>query len=228
MSLTKEKFLEDVANHKLLILREDGVYRHLRFQKPGTSCMHFDLITWPGYLCYTGDMGTFVFQRLHDMLAFFRPSECDAEDPFKWIDRRYWHEKLEGADRGEGAKEFDPDAFRREITSQRRRLLVRHGRDMTQEQREELWEELGQLKDKAEDGEECAMFAAYDWSHRVWERGEVKQRIWMDTDDFPDCKTWTHRFEWCCFALRWGVMMYDQTKAASQEQAPAPSQEGAA
>ena len=213
MSLTKEQFLKDVAQHHLKILREDGVYRHLRFQEPGTVCMHFDLITWPGYLCYTGDMGTFVFKRLHDMLEFFRPSERAAEDPFRGIDRRYWHEKLEGADRGEGAKEFVPDAFRREITNQRRRLLVKHGRDLTKEQRQDLWDELGELEDKAEEGEARAMVSAYDWSHAVWERGEVSKRIRLDTYDFPDCKTWTHRFEWCCFAIRWGVMTYDRAKA---------------
>lgn len=54
------------------MLHEDGIYRHIRFRQPGTMCMHFDLITWPGYLCYTGDMGTYVFTRLADMFEFFR------------------------------------------------------------------------------------------------------------------------------------------------------------
>ena len=27
----------------------------------------FDIVTWPGYLCYSGDMGCFVFTRLPDM-----------------------------------------------------------------------------------------------------------------------------------------------------------------
>ena len=67
-----EQFLRDVAEHTMTVIREDGVSRHIRFAKPGTSCMHFDLITWPGYLCYTGDMGTYVFQRLTDMFEFFR------------------------------------------------------------------------------------------------------------------------------------------------------------
>ena len=65
-------FLRDVAEHEMIVVRDDGVHRHIRFKKPGTSCMHFDLITWPGYLCYTGDMGTYVFSRLTDMFEFFR------------------------------------------------------------------------------------------------------------------------------------------------------------
>jgi len=69
---SEESFLRDVAEHAMLLIRDDGVSRHVRFAQPGTGCMHFDLITWPGYLCYTGDMGTYVFQRLTDMFEFFR------------------------------------------------------------------------------------------------------------------------------------------------------------
>ena len=41
-------FAEDVAEHELTVRRDDGLYRHLRFQKPGTWIYGFDLITWPG------------------------------------------------------------------------------------------------------------------------------------------------------------------------------------
>jgi hypothetical protein len=34
--------------------------------------MGFDIVTWPGSLCYTGDMGDFLFQRTADMIAFMR------------------------------------------------------------------------------------------------------------------------------------------------------------
>ena len=69
---TEADFLKDVAAHEMEILRDDGVYRHIRFKKPGTWCMHFDLVTWPGYLAYSGDMGCYVFSRLNDMFEFFR------------------------------------------------------------------------------------------------------------------------------------------------------------
>jgi hypothetical protein len=87
-----EAFLKHVRDHAMTIVREDGVYRHLRFRKPGTSCMGFDIITWPGYLCFCGDMGTYVFQRLQDMLQFFRTKR---RDDGSWsIDHRYWAEKV--------------------------------------------------------------------------------------------------------------------------------------
>jgi hypothetical protein len=213
MSLTKDQFLKEVADHRLTILREDDVYRHLRFSRPDTSCMRFDLITWPGYLCYCGDMGTFVFKRTHDMLDFFRPSERAAEDPFRGIDRRYWQGKLEGIDRS-GVTEFDPCAFRREITVQRRKLLVRYGRDMAVSQRWELWCDLGELRDKAHDGESLAMQAVFNWNHWFLHQRRVRKDICLDTSEFPDCKRWTPRFEWCCFALRWAVMTYDAAKVS--------------
>ena len=97
--LTEETFLKDVDQHVMEVIHEDGVFRHLRFKQPGTVCMHFDLITWPGRLCYTGDMGTFVFSRIHDMLEFFRPDAYAIAAPFKRIDRNYWAEKVDASGR---------------------------------------------------------------------------------------------------------------------------------
>jgi len=74
--------------------------------------MHFDLLTWPGYLCYTGDMGTYVFRRLHDMFQFFRRGESIGE---RCIDIRYWAEKLEAIDRVDGVREWTPEKFREEV-----------------------------------------------------------------------------------------------------------------
>jgi hypothetical protein len=69
---TQEQFLKEVSTHQFTVLHESGLYRHLRFKRPGTGIMHFDIVTWPGYLAYSGDMGCFVFQRLDDMLEFFK------------------------------------------------------------------------------------------------------------------------------------------------------------
>lgn len=82
---TEERFLRDVAKHEMTVIRDDGVHRHIRFKQPDSGMMFFDLITWPGFLCYCGDMGTYVFQRTQDMFGFFRKNgRLDG------IDRRYW------------------------------------------------------------------------------------------------------------------------------------------
>lgn len=65
------RFLIDTAFHRLEIIRDDGLYRHLRMQQPENSCYYYDVITWPGYLTVTGDMGTWTFSRIADMFDFF-------------------------------------------------------------------------------------------------------------------------------------------------------------
>jgi len=92
-------FVEDTKNHKLTIIKDDGVYRHLHCSS-GSSCYHFDIVTYPGHLCYSGDMGCFVFQRTKDMFEFFR-SESGRINP------DYWGGKLEAGK----AKEFSEECF---------------------------------------------------------------------------------------------------------------------
>lgn len=219
-----EQFLRDVATHKLYIERDDGLYRHLRFRATEadgstSGCMGFNIVTWPGWLAYSGDMGTFVFQRTADMLAFFRKAPVKATEAgrtiFDGIDRRYWAEKCEAADaRGDGIREFELELFKREITEQRRRLLVRRGREWTQEQRSEFWDDLQDVIDAPDEWD--AIHAMREWTYTD---PKTSQRFGLDTDDFPTCEVYTQRFNWCCCALAWAVAQYDAHKA----QAAAPA-----
>ena len=67
----RERMLSATADHKLTILHNDGLYRHIRFKNPKSIFYWFDLITWPGVLVFKGDMGCYVFSRLDDMFEFF-------------------------------------------------------------------------------------------------------------------------------------------------------------
>ena len=90
---TEERFLSDIANHQMTVIRDDVVGRHIRFRRPSTICYGFDLITWPGHLCITGDLGTYVFQRLVDMFEFFRADPFYADRHPKqqlFINAGYW------------------------------------------------------------------------------------------------------------------------------------------
>lgn len=82
----KEKFDRNITNHQMAIRFDAGIYRHLVFRNPESSAMWFEIVTWPGSLVYTGDMGTFVFERIPDMFEFFRNAE---------INPHYWSEKVE-------------------------------------------------------------------------------------------------------------------------------------
>lgn len=99
----KADFLEHVFGHRMKVRHDSGIYRHLKFGG-GSSVNHFNLTTWPGYLCISGDMGCFTFSRLDDMFEFFRRNNLG-------INPEYWAEKLTAIDKG-GFEEYSPEIFR--------------------------------------------------------------------------------------------------------------------
>jgi hypothetical protein len=231
---TQERFLRDIEGHAMVILRDDGVHRHVRFKRPDTSCYYFDLITWPGYLCYTGDMGTFVFRRLEDMFAFFgHDRKCHASRGRTLaINLGYWGEKLvavdaNGASSGGKAKEFDEGKFRRVINEYRVTWMRRAKEQgaLDKEQRRELWEQVqSEVLDRVEDGEHYATTAAYEFSYRTEPYSAARhQPVWQFDELFEhDFTDYTHTFTWCCYALAWGIQKYDEAKATT---APAENAE---
>lgn len=48
-------FLRETAEHQLVVPHDDGLYRHLRIQKPGTRMWSWDITTWPGHLATSGE-----------------------------------------------------------------------------------------------------------------------------------------------------------------------------
>lgn len=227
--MTKEaRFLKDVGSHVMEIIKEDGLHRHIRFRKPGTMCMHFDLITWPGYLCYTGDMGTYVFRRLEDMFQFFRADREYAQSRGKQlgINLGYWAEKLEAVDGNSqrtSITEFDSDKFKR-VINEYRIDWMRSAKDdgsLNAAQRRELWEEVeDRVLNCVGDGAERAQIAAFDFS---WTPDLTKShgRSWQFDDLFEYTFTKpTGRFTWCCYALAWSIQKYDEHKEATN--APEP------
>lgn len=218
-ALTENEFLRDVADHVMEVMRDDGVYRHIRFRKPGTMCMHFDLITWPGYLCYTGDMGTYVFTRLADMFEFFRTDREYAQRGRRLaINLSYWSEKLEavnGSRRGGAAVEFDPAKFRKVIQEYRLNWIRDEARNLlTKDERRDLWESVdSDVLGRIEDGEQLAYAAAHEFNWKPQRYPPWSGRSWYFDDlwehNFND---YTRRFRWCCFALAWGIEIYDRSK----------------
>lgn len=98
--------------HQMRILRDETApggtgepYRHVRFSKPGTGLWSFDLVTWPGHLAISGDIGSFTFARLHDMFDFFRGTRA--------VNASYWGEKVIAGARGtdRGQTRYSAEAF---------------------------------------------------------------------------------------------------------------------
>lgn len=206
-SCDEDKFLRDIAEHKMTIIRADGVNRHLRFQKPGSTCMHFDLITWPGYLCYAGDMGTYVFQRLHDMFEFFRTDRVHMklrDGQTLAINPGYWGEKLEAIDRDAEYKKWSPEKFEARIRDEFANWL-----NENEASRETRAEASDQFEDEVIAEIECGKEAAYRAACEFDYEGETPFLDWWEVDS----DEYTYRFIWCCYALTWGIQQYDLNTA---------------
>ena len=201
MTLTKEIFLKEVADHKLTVLHDDGIYRHLRVQIPNSSMMNYDIITYPGYLVYSGDMGSYTFSRLQDMLNFFR------DDREEWkVNIGYWGEKLQAVDWHVGASQWSQDSFEEAVMQRLSDWLDVaeedvYDADFISEQKSKV----NDLLNESRELEAHAVAAINNW----------------DADyngvDFPDF--WeggmteaTHRYLWCCHAIVWAIRLYDEVK----------------
>ncbi|MEU7320918.1 hypothetical protein AB0465_14030 [Streptomyces griseoviridis] len=107
-------FLRETAEHHLVVLHDDALYRHLRIQKPGTRMWSWDITTWPGYLATSGDIADgSMFTREPDMIQFFARNDSQQNyysDGAPSIDVRYWAEKLCGG-RSCEVKKYDSDVF---------------------------------------------------------------------------------------------------------------------
>ena len=209
------QFLGDVANHEMTIIRDEGVNRHLRFKKPGTSAYYFDIITWPGNLCFTGDMGTFVFSRIDDMFAFFRMDDRDwNKNPNGLsINPGYWSEKITATTRHGGHEEWDEDEFVRRV-NETRIGWMRTCREcgVNKDDRRELWEavENDVLSDPS--SEPLCVAKIYEFYHNAGsERFEF-----MDFFD-SSMTRFTFHFLWCCYALAWGINKYDDHHSPKSE-----------
>lgn len=185
---TKETFLQDVANHRMNVLRDDGIYRHLKFRS--TKCgwnQWFEIVTWPGTLVLHGDMGSWTFSRVEDMFTFFRGER---------INQSYWAEKLEACDKNTDYKEFDPDAFKADVISSLDNW------SLSDVERSEVLEALDEQVFEIDSDQE---YPAYD-ALLNFERHGVR----FDGCDIPSGKRYSYRFVWCLWAIVWGIQQYDK------------------
>ncbi len=203
-----EQFLKDTENHTMVVLKDDGEYRHLVFSNNGSSVYKFQLTTWPGYLCISGDMGCSVFSRLRDMFVFFR-TDRKGEDLYHWINLGYWAEKVQAGNLT-GLTKFDTEAFKRAILKYTHQWLKEHYHQTTKEERRWLMEEIQNevLSDLDEGNRDVLMSNAIQFTSKVNTRLSFQfQDFWENT--FQD---FDYHFIWQCYAIAWGINVYDRTK----------------
>ena len=203
-------FKEDVRDHVMKIIRDDGVYRHIRFRSPVSSCYYFDLVTWPGYLTICGDCGTYTFMRTTDMFSFFRMDERD----FNYtkgelsINIGYWAEKLQHGSgyRRELYTEWDEGAFRERVEEFYKYWLSEFDESQYEDAdgvRDTVKAEIEELKNAAGNEFE-AVVAVHEFCSEH-----------IELDDFWDgssCRRPTTGFMWCLYGIVWGIQSYDREK----------------
>ena len=194
--ITQERFLENVAQHKVRVIRDEGTSRHLRFKDPETSAMYFDIITWDGYLCYTGDMGTYVFSRITDMLEFFRCNKPELQ-----INCGYWSEKVQAQDRNSPVMDFDWDDFAKGIAE-----------DLSDDDNEErhinIQEQLREMLETADHDE----WGAVEFVRNFHMEDINGHDVCLWDVEPSDGKSYSFRFVWACYAIAWGIKQYDLLK----------------
>jgi hypothetical protein len=216
-------FLKDVARHQIELIRDDGVNRHIRFKRPDSFSFFFDLITWNGHLCFTGDCGTYVFSRVEDMFDFFRlePHDWNFNKQGLSINPGYWSEKVLSIDRHGELEEYDAEKFERAIREYRMSYIRRWWTELGPEKRRELFDEITEeVINHLDEDESSDARLVYEYRFR-W-RKDRPYAIYADDDftfvDFFErsFKRYSFRFMWCCYALAWGVKQYDTFKEQSK------------
>ena len=201
-TLTKSEFINDVKNHKMIVVMDSGVYRHIHFSD-GTFIQHFDIVTYPQYLVISGDMGCYAFSRVNDMFDFFRG---------KKINPAYWGEKLQAGN----AKTFDYEIVMSSINKHI----------------DSFCEDIGDYFDPTCDyadeqelehyfREEVAEHFAYsemDEFRFISTIDSFESSVIPDVNIFEDMGSWLehesfyYRYLWCCHAIVWAIAEYDKSK----------------
>lgn len=192
MKPSKTEFLKRVKGFKLTVHKDDGLYRHLTIKHPDNSFDSFNIMTWPGYLSYNGDMGDFTFSRLNDMFQFFRGKGPNPD---------YWYEKLQAVDRHGGYEEFSIDKFNETVKYE----FNEYWEFENNKQKKESWQEIEWDLLNRPESNEYAHSLGHDYKCSV--TGQEFIDFWEH--DFND---YTYRFIYCCRAIPYAIEKYDKWK----------------
>lgn len=187
--ITEARFLKDVAAHQMTVLRDGGIYRHLKFKAAKDNWNQwFELVTWPGSLLIGGDMGTWSFSRIEDMFQFFRRPDGD-------LNPDYWAEKLEACSRIDGdCKTFCARTFKAAV------IESLDNYSLEEAERQKIEQAIRDDVFLDEEDETVLRRELSDFKHGDFELSET----WEITG-----RVWGYRFLWCLYAIVWGIQQYD-------------------
>lgn len=181
--------------HQMSVLLDhpETGHRHLRFARPDSSLWAFDVITWPGRLVFTGDIGHYVFAGIAgDTLAFFGHGADIHPD--------YWAEKVRA---GVARSDFNAVVFEHSV----REALEEYRSDLSSTEHDLLvetaLEDIGFACDV-----ESARFALDSF---YWTNDDGDVRVSLDALDV-DMGGYDHFYLLACHALRWAARTFEASK----------------
>lgn len=190
IKLSQDDFLRRIAAHKMTILQDCGVYRHIIFSRPDDGVYHFGLTTFPGHLVITGDCGCYVFRRSHDMFELFR---CNRLSINPW----YWAEKMEA--HSDDIRIYSAPKIKETLTNNFEVWLEDCDEEEKENAREEFREKiLSHCDDEAD-------FNSLGYI-------ELECGYLIDPREF-DAYDFDNGFLFCLYAIVWGIQQYDQREA---------------
>jgi hypothetical protein len=189
---TEKRFAADITEHEMIVLHDDGLYRHVRFKRPGTMMYYFDLVTYPGTLVISGDMGYFMFRRLDDMFEFFAEPRVNVG---------YWAEKCVA---NSGLQRHSEEKFTALVAKQFTEAKKNNSGGHEDDYWDHIWQRLEEDVLAEAHSDDTAIQSVYDWNDTTGET--LGFEIYLDYD--WDTKDYTYQFLWCLHAIQWGVAKY--------------------
>lgn len=186
----QEQFESWIADHEMKVIRDDGLYRHLRCARPDSGFYSFNVITWPGYLAAVGDIADgFVFCRLDDMFQFFASG--------KGINAPYWGEKRVAS--RNPLQTFDEAKFHATMADHlTNEYLDFDGEDPGRADRIRVaWKEHIEFEDLYSKHQAMELVSAFEAEgYRFEDYYEL------------DFEVWDVHYLYACHAIRWAVRRY--------------------
>lgn len=196
------RFARETDGHKMTVLQDDDLYRHLRFTS-GSDLYWYDITTTPGQLTFSGDGDSFVFRLAPDMFEMFRQSA-----PVGDINATYWAEKC----RSGNARSYSRERFEKCVWEQ-----VAEREQHYRALRDDVQHEIFDGEQFNVDYEADALMAVLGYRYHLAK--ERDDRGNWDIFRFRRIHDWDLRdFDWwflfACFAIGDGIRQYDAAKAA--------------
>lgn len=195
----QRRFEAETRDHTMTVLHRDGVSRHLRFARPGMRRWSWDILTWPGHLAVSGEVGH-GWQFAHgdrDVLPLFVPFALRGRiNPYYWSERVPPHRRPH-------ARRFSPAKFQRSVREQ----IAAHA--LTPDQRDELLRSLDaagvfDIRDRRAAGSALA---------GRWAAGERAVEF-ADVDEM-DVEEWDGQFLLSQFAILFATTAYAEYERAT-------------